>query len=236
MRSYSVYKHTTPSGKVYIGITFQDPLKRWKNGRGYEGCTSFYRAIQKYGWENIKHEIVAEGLSKSEACDMEQDLIARHNSCDPACGYNLTHGGEHYEPSDEWRKSLGASLRRYYKAHPEAREKVSRENTSRTVSAETRTKMSASRCAYIASHPEAREACGASFRGKKRSAENCEKLRRANMTPVICIDSGQMFLSVQDAAAAFGICRTAISNNLRGRSKTAGGHRFAYQEGNNGEA
>lgn len=29
---YTVYKHTTPSGKVYIGITGQKPERRWQNG------------------------------------------------------------------------------------------------------------------------------------------------------------------------------------------------------------
>ena len=37
MREYSVYKHTFPNGKVYIGITKQNPLKRWRNGTGYKG-------------------------------------------------------------------------------------------------------------------------------------------------------------------------------------------------------
>lgn len=32
---YCVYKHTTPNGKVYIGITSKNPLKRWNNGIGY---------------------------------------------------------------------------------------------------------------------------------------------------------------------------------------------------------
>lgn len=31
-----VYKHTFPNGKVYIGITGQEPYKRWKYGNGYE--------------------------------------------------------------------------------------------------------------------------------------------------------------------------------------------------------
>lgn len=31
---YSVYKHTAPNGKVYIGITGKDPEKRWLNGGG----------------------------------------------------------------------------------------------------------------------------------------------------------------------------------------------------------
>lgn len=33
---YTVYKHTTPSGKVYIGITKQKPWQRWNNGNGYK--------------------------------------------------------------------------------------------------------------------------------------------------------------------------------------------------------
>lgn len=60
---YVVYKHTTPSGKVYVGITGQKPARRWQNGYGYKDNEHFYRAIRKYGWENIKHEIVCAGLS-----------------------------------------------------------------------------------------------------------------------------------------------------------------------------
>lgn len=32
---YTLYKHTAPSGKVYIGITSQNVMKRWQNGSGY---------------------------------------------------------------------------------------------------------------------------------------------------------------------------------------------------------
>ena len=32
---YCVYKHTSPSGKVYIGITRNDPIKRWQNGTAH---------------------------------------------------------------------------------------------------------------------------------------------------------------------------------------------------------
>lgn len=30
---FTVYRHTSPSGKVYIGITCQDVKNRWQNGR-----------------------------------------------------------------------------------------------------------------------------------------------------------------------------------------------------------
>ena len=36
MRKYTVYKHTSPSGKVYIGITCRKPKYRWNNGKGYK--------------------------------------------------------------------------------------------------------------------------------------------------------------------------------------------------------
>ena len=32
---WCVYKHTSPSGGIYIGITKQNPIVRWNNGFGY---------------------------------------------------------------------------------------------------------------------------------------------------------------------------------------------------------
>ena len=34
-KKYSLYRHTSPSGKVYIGITSQPVEHRWNHGRGY---------------------------------------------------------------------------------------------------------------------------------------------------------------------------------------------------------
>ena len=68
MNEYIVYKHTTPSGKVYIGITRTTLERRCgSNGRNYSKNILFYRAIQKYGWQNIKHEILFDGLTKEQA-------------------------------------------------------------------------------------------------------------------------------------------------------------------------
>ena len=45
---WTVYCHTTPSGKRYIGITSQKTEDRWRNGNGYKN-TPFGKAIEKYG-------------------------------------------------------------------------------------------------------------------------------------------------------------------------------------------
>ena len=56
--SYWVYIHTCPNGKRYVGITTAPkPEYRWgRNGEGYKGQL-FGKAILKYGWSSITHEV-----------------------------------------------------------------------------------------------------------------------------------------------------------------------------------
>lgn len=98
--SWTVYKHTFPDGKVYIGITGMDPEKRWCNGHGYLGRVDgkynqplIAHAIVKYGWSNILHEIVANGLSEKEAGNMEKELVEKYQSNNSNYGYNAADGG-----------------------------------------------------------------------------------------------------------------------------------------------
>ena len=111
MNNYCVYKHTFPNGKVYIGITRQKPERRWNRGRGYEQSTYMWNAIQKYGWENIKHEILYEGLTKEEAENKEIELIAKYKSNDSIHGYNIANGGNCIGTVSESTKRKIASTR-----------------------------------------------------------------------------------------------------------------------------
>lgn len=91
MQTYKVYKHTFPNGKVYIGITSQPLEKRFENGRGYKKCPKIHNAILKYGWNNVEHELLYDGLTKQEAESKEIELIAFYGSVEN--GYNADHGG-----------------------------------------------------------------------------------------------------------------------------------------------
>ena len=114
-RKYWVYAHHFPNGKVYIGITNQYPCKRWRNGRGYSYNTHFKRALEKYGWNNIRHEIIACGLTKDEACRTEEALIKQYRSNNPEFGYNKSTGGEHggsgVKVSEETKAKKSAAMR-----------------------------------------------------------------------------------------------------------------------------
>lgn len=116
--SYNVYKHTSPSGKVYIGITSLNVNERWANGKGYRNQKVFWRAIQKYGWGNFKHEILFTGLSEVDAKLKEIELIDFYKSnCtkwqNPTYGYNSTDGGDHsrsgFETSLDIRQKISNS-------------------------------------------------------------------------------------------------------------------------------
>lgn len=92
-KSYLVYKHTTPINKVYIGITCETLAQRCKRGKGYRNNQAFWKAIQKYGWDNIRHEILFSGLTKEQAEQKEIELIAFYKSDKKSHGYNITSGG-----------------------------------------------------------------------------------------------------------------------------------------------
>lgn len=141
-KTFTVYKHTTPSNKVYIGITCESVDKRWgKNGSGYHDNMHFWSAIQKYGWDNIVHEILFTDLSIDEASKKEIELIAKYESSDPKYGYNKTLGGEVGFPSEETREKL-RQARRKLASDPEYIEKVRRSLTGHFVSEETKQRIS----------------------------------------------------------------------------------------------
>lgn len=90
-KEYYIYEHIFPDGSKYVGITKQEPQKRWgKNGEQYKR-QPVYKAIQKYGWDNIQHNIIANNLTVDEAKQLEQAIISRENL--ESNGWNRRKGG-----------------------------------------------------------------------------------------------------------------------------------------------
>ena len=73
-KTWSVYRHTFPNGKVYIGASCQ-PEVRWANGMGYASNQKMFRDIVLYGWRNIAHEILFDGMTEDAAHEKERELI-----------------------------------------------------------------------------------------------------------------------------------------------------------------
>lgn len=142
MDNYIVYRHTSPSGKVYIGLTKHSLEKRGRhNGINYRICPYFYHAIKKYGWNNFTHEVVSSNLSKKEAIWLEKYLIAYYHSCEEEFGYNLTTGGDGTSGmTDAVRKKISKNRKGV---------KMSKESVAKTAAWHRGRKRSKSTCANI---------------------------------------------------------------------------------------
>lgn len=206
---YAVYMHIFPNKKRYIGITGQKPKERWRiNGNGYKPQKLVRRAIEKYGWENIEHVIIAEGLSAIEAGALEKKLISKYQTTDPSFGYNQSIGGENspigVKRSEETKRKLsmahigivpgnkGRKLSDTQKAH------LSRINLGKKLSNETRLKISQSNKGHKPTEL-----------AMKRVKEVCNK-------PCICLSTGVKYESATIAAKETGEHRNTITRHCRG--------------------
>lgn len=223
--NYVVYKHTFPNGKVYIGITCQKVEYRWrKDGSGYkpkkDNYSPMWNAIQKYGWENVEHEILYENVTKEFASQKEKELIIFYNSTSHANGYNVSLGGIFNNMSEETKKKIseakkgnnygmiGENAPMYGKHHSEETKDILREKLAKN------------------NNP---------MYGKHHSEETIEKLKKATSDiskGVFQIDENDNiigeFSSISSAAKETGINKQCISFCLRGKYKKAGGYFWKY--------
>lgn len=191
-RIYKVYMHTCPNNKVYVGLTMQPIEKRWRKGKNYQNTPYFYNAIKKYGWDNIRHEVLFENLTKEEAEEKEKELIALYDSSNRNFGYNIEKGGkagDRFTPEiiEKMRKAaLGRTVSaetraKISKAHKgrvfseETRRKISQASIGRTVSEETRLKLSKINKGNKMSE-ESRKKLSNSKKGQKFSEETRKKM------------------------------------------------------------
>jgi len=95
-----IYKITSPINKVYIGRTndFNHRMISHKhNAYTKKLNNSLYKAIRKYGWDNMNKQIICE-VEAEKADKLEEELILAHNSVRK--GYNDTYLGR---GGDNWK-------------------------------------------------------------------------------------------------------------------------------------
>jgi group I intron endonuclease len=147
----AVYVLTSPSGKQYVGMTQRDIEVRWSQHRRLQSGRPINRAIQKYGWDTFKREIVFQSDDKCALVAKEIELIAKLRCMVPA-GYNCTAGGEGITRA---------------KRPPHVIEAIKRAHIGKVVSEETRAKL---RAAHANGKPRN------SFTGRTHSEETRRRL------------------------------------------------------------
>jgi group I intron endonuclease len=220
-KGYYVYMHIFPNDKKYIGITCQELKHRWRSdGSGYrprknKNASKVWNAILKYGWDNVEHIILYEGLSREDACQKECELIKYYNTRDDRFGYNIALGGDVHELSEETRKKIsearkgknygmfGENAPFYGKHHSEdAKQKIS--NATRGEN-----------------NPNY---------GKPRSDETKQKTMISHLSISKAVEQYDkignligIYWSIHEATRQTGVNRSCIQAALNGSQKTAGG-------------
>lgn len=226
---YKIYKYTSPSGGVYIGQTSQEVDQRaQKDGKGYLSINkntgeysqpAIAHAIIKYGWNNFKKEILFDNLSSQEADEKEKELIEFYRNGGKC--YNIASGGKGIPGVNE-RKikqySLQGTFIREWNSLKEAEKYLNKPKAEANISA----------CCL----------------GKKnraygyiwRYSDDPNNLEVTPLTPYRAPidqytregDYITTYQTIAEASKQTGIGDTNIGNCLRGRSKSAGGYVWKF--------
>lgn len=244
-KTWCVYKHTSPSSKVYIGVT-HDINERWSGkGKRYKGSTRIHNAIKKYGWDSFRHEVLFSGLTREDAYQKERELIAEYMSTDPRYGYNLQAGGMNGIHDQESRNKISVALRGH-SVSDSARRAVSDARSICIVCLETGIEYKNAKEASIAlnlCHTSIlkvargiQESCGGLHFARKDDIESEKipkfKTKETQYGKVICLDNGIVYENISDASRKTGLSRRGISYVCNGTHKTCGKMRWAFIEQN----
>ena len=210
MKSYTVYMHVSPNNKKYIGITCQKVEHRWRNGKGYINNDYFIKAIEKYGWDNFKHIIIAKGLSEEEAKWLEIELIREWNTNVRRCGYNITLGGESgsgLKHTEEWKQKHGIRMKgENNPSYGKCGELCP--NYGKPRSEETKKKIS-----------EAKKGREFSEEWRKKISETKKGEKNPNAVSVICITTNKKFKTAKESSDYYEIDSSSIIKCCRGIKK-----------------
>lgn len=236
-KSWVVYRHISPSGKVYVGIT-SNVKNRWaNNGYHYHRYnTVFSAAIKKYGWDNFVHEILLENCSKEEANYTERYLIKWYKMHSQS--YNITDGGEGclgYVHTEESKKKASDHNKGKHPYNPKAIE-ASRTAMAKMSKEERKLKYGVK--GMLGKHHSEETKMKMSEKAKGRDMSKAvaasQKVEHKWFSkPVIQIDLNNNiineFSSIETAKNYLNKSSNSIANCLSGRANTAFGYRWKYK-------
>lgn len=218
---YTVYLITNSlDNKKYVGYTSKTLEVRFDWHCTRKNCRKLRNAIDKHGKENFKIESLLQVSTIEEALELEASYIKSMDLL--KTGYNLCEGGRAPKMSKETRQKMS-------KSHMgKKRPPMSQEQKDKIAKARTGLKQS-------------RETILKGLETKRRNAKPLpsdfgvkisERQKGSNnpsASAIICVQTGEEFGSLVEAANAYGLSSGGISQVLNGRNKTVGKQKYTFE-------
>lgn len=219
---YVVYLLTFPNEKKYCGYS-SNLKRRWRSKNEYKNQKLVYSAIEKYGWDNLKKEVLYIFDNMEEALKQEKDTIQKLDLLNPEKGYNIVEGGGNPPHGLQYVSKEG------YKKMQENGQRLAKEvwgNPEKAAYAKQRMKEETHKKRMLLSKDELKE---------KYGKHNIGRIP-PNAKPILQIDINtqeiiKRYNSSMEAIRALGLEKQA-SANIRavanGKRKTAYGYQWRW--------
>ena len=243
------------NNKVYIGQTKNSPKRRWENGQGYQntyfGNAISKYGWQNFQHEILVNNI----QTVQEANKIETYYIQFYDSTNREKGYNICQKGGCYNTqnrpvSDYSRKKSSQTMKKLWEDPNFRMRRSQKVKCIETNQIFNSYKEAGQWCGLIqykncftsyfrgekfscGKHPETKQPLHwvkIDINGQEKiDSQNFDKAKTFNFEyrkrPVICINTGEEFQSLEKAIEWCGLKNTSsIINNIKGRTKSAGKH------------
>lgn len=195
-RRGKIYKISNDiNSKVYIGQTVQDVKKRFCNHCGKDNHNenmAIKRAIQKYGKEHFKIEIIEDDILKENLNEREMYWIAFYKSNDSEFGYNLTRGGDCTVVEPKFDEDQQLKICNDYKSGTTIKDLASKYNTDK--------------CTI--------------YRYIKQNNVNVDRQKNKNLESRVDVNEFILYIRfnyphINDVCDKFNICRCSVYNMIK---------------------
>ena len=205
-------------GFIYITtctINNKKYLGQRKYSRGWENYlgsgVAFCNAVEKYGKDNFKREIICEADTAEELNKLEYELSVEYDVVNSDDWYNLCYGGcatNGYKFSDESKKIMSEKKKGLYDGHKNPMYGVHRKLTE-----EHKKK--------ISEHHREQS-------GEKNWMYGKTYGQNPRARAVICVETGEVFDSAKRAAHELNVNYSNLVSALKGRRTKVGELHFKY--------
>jgi len=223
-----VYLATTPSGRVYVGITSKELSTRVaqhyqaaRASRSRGALCYFHHALTKYG-QSVRWEVLEAAIEGRAAANLrEKHFIHLFQANDPRRGYNGTEGGDAGAvPNKAVRVKLSQAAKARGVNPGQLENLVRGRQDSR---AQSLRGLKASRFKGQQHTVESRDRMSRRQRQVVHTADWSAKIKQANRHPVVRSD-GVIFDSAREAARQMGLSDDAVAKAIRQQRGCASFH------------